>query len=131
MKLGKIVRNAIEKLYTDVLDAYRYETVENADGTTSEILSATPFLAAQPCRVSFVPNRQENPKDSDVDSNPILTQPKIFVAPDSGLKEGDYVVAHRLADDGVTVLAEYVGPIGLPFLYPSHLEVQIGVVDKA
>lgn len=130
MKLGAVVRNTIEKLYTDRFDAYRYEPGENEDSTTDAKLSLAPYILNQKCRLSFVPNRQENSKDTDVDSNPILTQPKIFAAPDCGLKAGDYVFARRMADDEKTVLAEYTGPVGLPFLYPSHLECQIGEVRK-
>ena len=130
MKLGAVVRSNIEKLYTDRFDAYRYVEEDDEDGTTEMKISKTPHIINQRCRVSFVPNRQEDPKDTDVDSNPIRTQPKIFAAPDCGLAVGDYVVVRRLADDGKTVLAKYSGPVGLPFLYPSHLECQIGEVRK-
>lgn len=130
MKLGKLVRGTIETLYTDRFDAYRYEKRENEDGTTAQLLSKDPFIANMPCRISFVPNRQEDPKDRDVDSNPVITQPKLFSPPDCGLIVGDYVVARRIGDDG-QVLATYTGPVGLPFAYPSHFECQIGVVTKA
>lgn len=130
MKLGKLVRGTIESLYTDRFDAYRYVEQEADDGTTEQILSQEPFISNKACRVSFVPNRQEDPKDTDVDSTPVKTQPKLFAPPDCGLLVGDYVVARRIGDDG-EVLATYTGPIGLPFLYPSHLECQIGVVTKA
>lgn len=130
MKLGKLVRGTIESLYTDRFDAYRYVEQEADDGTTEQILSQEPFISNKACRISFVPNRQEDPKDTDVDSTPVKTQPKLFAPPDCGLLVGDYIVARRIGDDG-EVLALYTGPIGLPFLYPSHLECQIGVVTKA
>lgn len=130
MKLG-MIRGIIEHMYQDRFDAYRYEPVLEDDGTTTQRLASSPFLADQPCRVSFVPNRQEDPKDSLQDATPVKTQPKIFAAPDCGLQVGDYVVARRLADDKSTVLATYTGPVGLPFLYPSHLECQIGEVRNA
>lgn len=129
--LGSFVRGPIEVYYTDRCDVYRYEQVENEDGTTETKLSDTPFLEDYACRISYVANRQEDPKDSDVDSNPILTQLKIFISEKSGVRAGDYIFARKMADDEETVIAEYSGPAGLPFAHESHLEFQIGVVTKA
>lgn len=126
------VRTALEQYYTDRCTTYRYGPVLEEDGTTTEKLDMeNPILVDHACRISYVANRQEDPKDSDVDSNPILTQPKIFINQAADVKAGDYMVAQKMDDDGKTVIFTYSGPIGLPFAHESHLEFQIGEVNKA
>lgn len=133
LKIEKFLRGPVEWMYTDRVTVWRYvqQPSLDHDGTTEDILSALPHMTNVKCRVSFVPNRQEDPKDSDVDSTPIKTQPKIFLSPDADVLAGDWIVAERMADDGETVLTTYSGPAGLPFKYPSHMEFQIGEVRKA
>lgn len=112
-------RKIIEMLYTDSFDVYKFTQVTNADGSTDTILDTTPTIANQKCRISFP--SMENPKDMKVDETPIRAVPKLFCAPDLDIQEGDIIVLRRLGEGG-RVLKTYEGQVGLPSVYPSHLE---------
>lgn len=117
MKLSAFT-NIIEMTFTDTVNVYRYEPVLNDDRTTDTELNPR-SISIEPCRLSFA--TMENPRDTEVDSVPVITTPKLFFKVDSKLITGDYVEVTRLSEEGKTLIV-YKGHIGLPAVFVTHRE---------
>ena len=115
-------------LYSDQMDIYRTRKDENNDSTTSITYQPEPMYKDVACRLSF--NRSDTTPYSEVDRNSVVFNPKIFCSLDVDLLAGDYVVVHRIADDGsVTML--YEGMVAKPAKYPTHQEATIRINEGA
>lgn len=105
---------AIEKMYVDSADVYRYEDIRDPDtGVTKKV----PVLKyeKQSCRISqraLAANAQTEAQ------NDIQYETKLFISPDLELQQGDLLQVTRGG-----VQRKYVA--GEPFLYPTHQEVSI------
>lgn len=115
-------------MMTDTMDIYRYVETTNADGTTSLALTEQPLHADVYCRLSF--SAMDNPKDEDIDQNPIRYSPVVFCPSTVDIKAGDELVVRRIQDDG-SVLMTYKGQAGQPASYPTHKETRFFIAESA
>lgn len=107
-------RAQIERLYTDVVNIYRYEKTRNPNTGVSEQKTVLKY-SDQPCRISqrsLATNAQTDAQNS------IQYETKLFIAPEVDIMQGDLLEVTR---GGVT--RKYNA--GEPFLYPTHQEVSI------
>jgi|SRR5690625_2320475 len=107
-------RKAIEPMYIDRVDVYRYEDVRDPDtGVTKKV----PVLKYENehCRISqrslAIPRQTEAQDD-------IFYETKLFTFPELDILQGDLFKVTRN-----NVERKYVA--GEPFLYPTHQEISI------
>ena len=113
-------RRAIERLYTDVVDIYRYENVKDTNtGVTRK--EAILKYEKQPCRISQRALAATNQTEAQ---NNINYEPKLFISPELVLTQGDLVRAAR-----GSVERRYEA--GEPFIYPTHQEALLQRRDWA
>ena len=127
MKLAGL-GNLFAMLYNDRMDIYRTERSQNDDDTTDISYHPTPKYSDVACRISF--NSDDTASDSEVDRNPVRSNPKIFCRSDVDLKAGDYVVVTRYTDAGA-VAATYKGLVAQPSWYSTHQESFMHVDEGA
>lgn len=118
----------IEATFTDVMDVYRYTTIDNDDKTTDTVLPSLPIIENKPCRVSFI--KLENASNASIDRTPILYMPKLFFRVSEDVIVGDYIEVKRIAENGET-LSVYKGNIGLPAVFVTHKEALFAVDGEA
>jgi hypothetical protein len=118
----------LSSLMTDQMDIFRHDTTENEDGTTKTELPSTPLSENIRCRVSFFTS--DNPRDMNIDENPVIMSPTIFCDADTDILPGDIVTVRRMQDDG-TVAQTINGRVGFPKFYPSHKEVPLSIDTSA
>lgn len=114
--------SVFKQLYKDQLTNYRHKSSVNDDGTTGSALEENPVHAAVQCRISF--KKPDDSVSNREDRNPINLGIKIFCDTTVDVKKGDVIVAKKLDDDG-NVLATYTGIANMPYVYPSHQEIEI------
>ena len=118
----------IESEFKDRVTAYNYQTKKNVDGTTSTERVLIPKFENIPCKLSFL--NYESPNSSEVDTNLILLNPKIFFSLGINIEAGDYLEVLCKGADGNTI-GTYKGVAGLPNVYITHKEVLFSMKDNA
>ena len=119
----------ISTLFKDKMTISRYVDKENADGTTTTVLSDSPLFEDIPCRISFS-STKEKPNDNEIDDTPIEMMPRIFCGANVDIKAGDYIVITRYNDSG-EVFATYAGKVGLPSVFITHKEALFSIERSA
>ena len=97
---------------TDLMDIGRKTEIMNPDGTTGETSAEVPLYSNVPCHIAFIEG--DNPNPETIDTNPIIVGIEINCGLEVDLQNNDYIIAKKMADDGVTVLETYSGVIGFP-----------------
>lgn len=122
--LGKL----FAMLYDDRMDIYRTVESTNDDNTTDISYEPKPLYEGVPCRISF--SSDDTGSDSEVDHNPIRSNPRLFCKAEVDLKAGDYVVVRRYADDG-SIIKTYQGQVAQPSWYSTHQEAFMRIDEGA
>ena len=115
-------------LYDDRMDIYRTSAEINIDKTTVVFYDPSPLYKDVKCRLSF--SSDDTGSDSEVDRNPVRSNPKLFCATDVDLQAGDYVVVRRYADDG-SLKTTYEGRVAKPSWYSTHQEAVVRIDEGA
>ena len=115
-------------LYNDRMDIYRTVKEDNKDNTTDISYDPKPLYTDIQCRLSF--SSDDTGSDSEVDRNPVKSNPKLFCGSEVDLKAGDYVVVSRYSDDG-SIIKTYQGQVALPSWYSSHQEAFMRIDEGA
>lgn len=121
------VSKLIASMLTDKVDVYRYVNEVSEDGSTTTKLSSEPVVSDLPGRISFSYSKIENAKIHDPSGDPIDHTPKIFFLTDADIKTGDIVTVKRYIPGTEEILVSYRGKIGLPSIFPTHIEVSIAI----
>jgi hypothetical protein len=107
-------RRAIERMYTDRANVYRYVQVKDpVTKETKQILQS--IYSEQPCHISQRALAANNQTDAQ---NEIQYETKLFIAPELDIRQGDLLEVTR-----GTVTRRYTS--GEPFLYPTHQEISL------
>lgn len=113
-KIYEKYRKALEKLYTDKADIYRWEKVKNEEMNTTVMDNVLKYKDV-PCRISQKTLATNNQGQAQ---NTISYETRLFINPDIELKQGDrFIVTRDYKARKYTT--------GEPFLYPTHQEISI------
>lgn len=114
-------RKAVERNYTDRLTLERPVQGKKANGVTRANEEWQVLYENVPCRISQKALSSNRQTDT---TNDIDYEIKLFIAPETDIRQGDRCTVNR---DGVL----RVLIAGEPFPYPSHLEVSMQREGKA
>ena len=105
------IGEAMKVFDTDEIDIGRRTIIQNPDGTIGETNQEVPIYKNISCHISF--DNIDNPDESTVDSEPIITMITINCPLEVDLQKGDYITARKLSNNG-EVIGTYTGIIGSP-----------------
>lgn len=123
------IGEALKIFDTDLIDISRRLEIINPDGTSGETNTPTPLYSKVPCHVAFI--SADNPDSESVDTRPIVVGLQINCSLDIDIKNGDYVKAYKMANDGKTVLETYIGLVGEPTVSQSRKSVEMKMETDA
>lgn len=111
-------------MYKDKVDIYRYELVDNEDGTTGE--ERIKAYNDVPCHISVSSADERQAGIVDYDKN--TTSIKLFLKPTVNIKKSDFVIAKRFVFG--KHVQTYRGFASDPFVYELSQEVIVHDLEK-
>ena len=111
-------------MHKDKVDIYRYETIDNEDGTTGE--EKVKAFDDVPCHISIM--SADERRNDLVDYDKSSTSVKLFLKPNVTIKKSDFLVAKRFVFG--RHVQTYRGYASDPFVYELSQEVILHDLEK-